>query len=138
MPQERLLERIRILDRNPDRRISRNVHSVIQSVQLYMLRILNTNQGSAPISDDFGMPDITGLPASLSGDKIQELLLSIKRMLQKYEPRIRNIRINFLPSEEGELLLKYQLSCELADTDERVPVVFEIDMTPDGKINVLA
>ena len=135
MREQRLLERIRLWDKEPDRRSRADTGRVIDSVLLHLQRILNTKEGSVPIAEDFGLPDFTDLIDNYP-ESIRDLERSIRKMVLKYEPRLRAVQVKFIPQEEATLSLDFQITAELETEDEKVPVVFESQMESSGKMKV--
>jgi type VI secretion system protein len=135
MREQRLLERIRLWDKEPDRRSREDTGRVIDSVLLHLQRILNTKEGSVPIAEDFGLPDFTDLIDNYP-ESIKDLERSIRKMVLKYEPRLRAVQVKFIPQEEATLSLDFQITAELETQDEKVPVVFESQMESSGKMKV--
>ncbi|MBW2109151.1 MAG: type VI secretion system baseplate subunit TssE [Deltaproteobacteria bacterium] len=135
MREERLLERIRSRNKDPHRRSREDVGRTMDSVLGHLQRILNTRQGNVPIAEDYGVPDFTdllhGYPQSL-----RDFEGSIRRTIRKYEPRLRSVRVNFIPKEEGAFSLRFQITGRLATEDHQDPVFFESVVGADGKISV--
>ncbi len=61
MREERLLERLGGIEREPRRRETQDVNRQVVSIPRHLERILNTRRGNVPIADDFGMPDYTNI-----------------------------------------------------------------------------
>jgi type VI secretion system protein len=135
MREQRLLERICSWEKEPDRRSREDSGRIIDSVMEHLQRILNTRQGSVQIADDFGLPDFTDLIDNYP-ESIMDLERSIRRMVQKYEPRLTSIQVNFIPQEDENLSLDFQITAELKAGDEKLPVRFDSQMESSGKVNV--
>ncbi len=135
MREQRLLERICSWEKEPDRRSREDSGRIIDSVMGHLQRILNTRQGSVQIADDFGLPDFTDLIDNYP-ESIRDLERSIRRMVQKYEPRLTSIQVNFIPQEDEKLSLDFQITAELRAGDETLPVRFDSQMESSGKVNV--
>jgi type VI secretion system protein len=135
MREQRLLERIRLWEKEPDRRSREDSGRIIDSVMTHLQRILNTRQGSVQIADDFGLPDFTDLIDNYP-ESIRDLERSIRRMVRKYEPRLSSIEVNFIPREDENLSLDFQITAELKAGDEKLPVRFDSQMESSGKVNV--
>jgi type VI secretion system protein len=135
MREQRLLERICSWEKEPDRRSREDSGRIIDSVMTHLQRILNTRQGSVQIADDFGLPDFTYLIDNYP-ESIMDLERSIRRMVQKYEPRLTSIQVNFIPQEDEKLSLDFQITAELRAGDEKLPVRFDSQMESSGKVNV--
>jgi type VI secretion system protein len=137
MLQERLLERIRHLELNPEHRGLTDPNRIINSIMLHLQKILNTRQGSAPIDDDYGVPDFTDLAATFSSESVRDLARSIKNVINKYEPRLSNVQIEAEPYGTEALELRFKIEGKLSmDKNVEVPVAFETVVDPDGRIQV--
>ena len=135
MRDERLLERIYHLEKNPDRREGHDPARQINSILNHLQRVLNTKQGSVPIADDYGIPDFTDLPGAFSTGSTHEVERIIKNVIEKYEPRLTKVRAGFIPQKEDRLALRFEIDARLA-TKEEIPVTFETVVTAGGKINI--
>ena len=135
MREERLIERIRLREKQPDRTTTEDPKRIIASVLRYLQKVLNTRQGGVQIAEDFGMPDLTdylrGYPASL-----REVEKSLRQTIIKYEPRLKSVRVKFVPQEENLLSLNFQIVARLAGGYPDQPVIFESQLGSDGKISI--
>ncbi len=137
MKHERLLDRIRILERNPDARFDEmGSADRIRAVREYLQRILNTRQGNSMIAQDFGMPDLTDLPSSMTGDRVTEIQRQIQELVRRFEPRMEKVNIQIRKAEEGSGMLRFQISGQLSEEEGSLPAVFEAEVEPGGKITV--
>ncbi len=135
MREQRLLERIQLWEKEPDRRSREDSGRTIDSVMAHLQRILNTRQGSVQIAEDFGLPDFTDLIDNYP-ESIRDLERSIRKMILKYEPRLSSVQVNFIPQEDEKLSLDFQITAELVSGREKLPVLFESQMESSGKVNV--
>ena len=71
---------------------------MIRSIQDHLQRILNTRQGNALIAEDFGVPDFTNIMGSFP-DSQRSMERQVRQTIQKYEPRLKGIRVGFFPRE---------------------------------------
>ena len=134
MREERLLERIQSWEKEPARREKENPRRVVDSVLRHLQRILNTKQGNVPIAEDYGVPDFTDFLNDIP-DSIRELEKSIRLTVQKYEPRLKGVKVSFIPQEEDLLSAHFQLVARLT-TDSKTQVFFETLIDSEGKVNV--
>lgn len=135
MREERLLERIRAWEKEPERRGREDPGRLAASVLSHLRRILNTRQGSVPIAADFGMPDFLEVLESYP-ESLREMERSIRQVIRNYEPRLRGVRVAFLPQEEDPLSLRFQVAARLSG-DPKTQVVFETLVTSDGKVELM-
>ena len=135
MQEERLLRRIIAWEKDPHRRTRADPKRIINSVREHLQRILNTRQGSVMIGEDYGLPDFAELLRDYP-DSLRDFERSIRMTIQKYEPRLKMVRVKLLPNEEDLLTLRFQVSASLAGQERRVPVLLESTVDQDGKVNI--
>lgn len=136
MNEQRLLERIRLMEQDPDRRDTAEPGLVVKSILDYLRMILNTRQGNAQIAPDFGVPDFTAMIGATGLDAVRDIEESMTEVILKYEPRLENVNIEFVPDENNLLSLHFKLQAKLKLEGREMPVVFETVLDPDGKIMV--
>ncbi len=136
MYQQRLLERIREVEKHPELRGNPDPEVVVQSVMRHLRMILNTKQGTAPIDDDFGVPDFTNLGSTFGQDTIPDIQRSIADVVRKYEPRLRGVAVTYIPQSQDVLQVAFKLEATIQTESRDVPVVFETVIDPDGKVSV--
>jgi type VI secretion system protein len=135
MREERLLERIRAWEKEPQRRGREDARRTTASILNHLQRILNTRRGNAPIADDYGVPDFTDLLYGFP-DSVREMEKSIRLTIQKYEPRLQAVRVSFIPQQEDRLSLRFQVAAKLAGDQDKVPVYFETVVDSAGKVKI--
>ncbi len=135
MREERLLERIRSWDRNPNLRDREDPRKVVDSVLKHLQRILNTRQGSVRMAEDFGTPDFTDFLGAFP-DALRDIERTIRGTILKYEPRLRAVRVKFIDREEDALFLRFQIIAELLTKNDKIPVLFESVVESDGKVKI--
>ncbi|MCK5505075.1 MAG: type VI secretion system baseplate subunit TssE [Thermodesulfovibrionia bacterium] len=135
MREKRLLERIQTREKEPSRRGSDDPRRITESVLEHLQRILNTWQGNVPIAEDYGVPEFTDFMYSMP-DSVREIERAIRQTVQKYEPRLRAVKVTFIPREEEDALsLRFQINARLSTGSKR-RVLFETLIDTDGKISV--
>jgi type VI secretion system protein len=134
MREERLLERIRLQENAPARRATDDHRRCINSVLSHLQRILNTRQGNVLIGDDYGVPDFIDFLQNCP-DSVRDIEHSIRAAIDKYEPRLSEVRVTFDSQEDDVLVLRFQIAARLS-TDGGQPVYFETLLDTDGKIRV--
>jgi len=135
MREERLTERIRSWNRAPDRRGGPDPKRMVDSIIRHLERILNTRRGSVQIGEDYGIPDVSDLTSGLP-DTLRDLERMIRNTIQKYEPRLKAVRVKFIPQEENMLAVSFQIVARLILEEEKDPVVFDSVMDSDGKVTI--
>ncbi len=135
MRENRLLERIALRQKDPHKRGREDPKQSIDSILEHLQRILNTRQGNVPIAEDFGLPDLTDLQQDYP-DSLRGFERAIRQTIQNYEPRLRAVRVRFIPNEEDPLSLRFQIVGRLANEEMKDTLHFESIVGSDGKISV--
>lgn len=134
MREERLLNRLRTWERDPARRGREDPRKIVDSVLEHLQRILNTKQGNVPIAEDYGVPDFTDI-RHFSAESVREIERSIRQTIQKYEPRLKAVRVSFVPQDEDNLSLRFQIAAKLV-SEAKAQVFFETVIDSEGKIDI--
>ena len=134
MREERLLERIRTWEKETTRRGKEDPRRITDSVLRHLQRILNTKQGNVPIAEDYGTPDFSDFLLTYP-DSVREIERTLRVAIQKYEPRLKAVKVTFIPQEEDLLSLRFQIVARLS-SESKSQVFFETQIDSDGKINI--
>lgn len=133
MQEERLLKRILSWEREPHRRSREDPRRVVDSVREHLQNILNTRQGNVPIGENYGLPDFIELFRDYP-DSLRDYERSIRMTIQQYEPRLKAVRVKLMANEEDPMTLRFQISARLVTREEKVAVLLESTVDPDGKV----
>lgn len=134
MFKERLLERVAHMERDSSYRpdvLSADVE--LQSILKYIQNILSTKQGSAIISFDFGIPDVTNFHDKSYGQYLKDMEDSLVETILKFEPRLTNVKAIYDKKDDQTILMNFKIQAELANHNN-IPVLFETVINPDGKV----
>lgn len=134
MHEERLLERIRTTKREPKRRGSDNQRRCIESVLLHLQRILNTRQGNVPIAADYGVPDFLAFLQTYP-ESVGTIEHNIKNAIDKFEPRLTEVSVTYIPDDEESLSLRFQIVASLTMEGGR-KIFFDTVVDTDGRIQI--
>ena len=105
----------------------------LQSVMSNLTRLFNTRQGSIDHLPDYGLPDTSSVyynaPYAIDG-----LRQAVKEVVQKYEPRLEKIYVEYQGSETLEdVRVTFLISAQL-DSGERVR--FQTTFASDDLVQV--
>lgn len=131
--QPTLLERLR----NPGRAGSRVLHvstrDVTDSILRNLQNLLNTTQGNCLTDDEYGLPHTSAIrstmPYATGG-----FLASIKRSIERYEPRLTSLRVRHVPSTDDGMELRFEIAGLIVDEDGRTTVRFETHVDDEGRM----
>ena len=136
MFKERLLERVAHMDEDPSYRpdvLDADVE--LRSIFRYVQKILSTKQGTAIISYDFGIPDVTNFHNKSYGEYIKEMEESLVNTILRFEPRLKNVKVTYDDQEDKSTVMHFKIEAQLLNFDD-VAVVFETVIKPDGKVAI--
>lgn len=92
--------------------------------------LFNTRAGSLSHLPDYGLPDITEIYRDIP-DSVVKLQTAIKRAAEKYEPRLRRVRVEHQDEDEYAMRLVFLLTGELHDRRKvRFETTFSSDHAP--------
>lgn len=136
MREHRLLERIASLGSDAERSHITRAEILVDSILDHLRRILNTRQGSVPLDLSFGVPDFTNLAGSFNSGTTAQMIEDISRMIQRYEPRLRQPQIRFSESQDEVLSLGFAISGFIAVDNQDIPVSLSSHVASNGRISL--
>ena len=84
----------------------------IISIMDHLNRMFNTREGSLAHLKNYGIPDISEIYRKMPHG-LEELQAAIKRAVEIYEPRMRNVRVTPRESEDDKFRLIFIISGEM-------------------------
>ncbi len=136
MDGTRLLERIRAMESASENTDEFTPTQLLESILNHLSSVFNTRQESAIIGEEFGIPDFSSLNSSFDADEISTIETSLLNVVTRYEKRIKNAKVNFVPDPKEPLKMQFALSGELVHQGSALPIVFETVLTPTGRITI--
>jgi type VI secretion system protein len=106
------------------------VDSIIEHLRV----LLNTRQGDAIASPTFGVVDFSDVVHAMPG-AVPSLVKSIRATVLEFEPRLRNVNVRHV-SEDGDLLLRFEISAQLANQKGGRTLRFATTVRPGGRFDV--
>lgn len=136
MLNKTFFETLRIIGGESDELNYSPSESIVDSILKNLNNILNTRRGNVQISDSYGMPDLTNFPGSNISDSTVELERLICTTVERYEPRLTNVKVNYNRGSDKNGSLKFSLSAETVGTNDenQKSVIFETIIISDGVI----
>lgn len=137
MPRERtLLERFNDPRPGEPLRTTQNTEMLAKSVLQHLSKVLNTRRGhSLTQPEDYGMTDLTELIHGFP-ESIKEVQQAIRTTIEKYEPRLRNVDVEYVKSDEDVLTLRFKITAQIATERQGAPVWFETVVAPSGQVEL--
>lgn len=125
-----------MMEESPERRLDTDSGTMVNSVLEHLMRVLNTKQGSVDIDPDFGVPDITNISSSFSAESVPELETAIRKVIENYEPRLRDVSVHFASQEDDLLSLRFSITAKMITDEKSKPIIFETIVDSDGQVKV--
>lgn len=103
------------------------------SVLEHLRLMCSTRQGTMLTCDDYGTATVSEMVHAFP-DAIAEMARSLKHTIQTYEPRLANVRIVHIPTDD--MTLRYEIHAQLARSGSPVPVQFETSIDSTRKVSI--
>jgi type VI secretion system protein len=125
MSQRGLLSRLGSGDRHID-----PVQSVIEHLKV----LLNTCAGESVTVPDYGLMDFSEIVHELPNG-VHKIQQSIRNVILKYEPRLKNVSVRYIPDDEP-LVLRFEVVARLNDPSRSL-VRLRTQMSSGGTFRVI-
>lgn len=112
-----------------------DVEALMESVRRNLGRLLNARQGMCETAPDYGLPALTDLTIG-SADYVQRVQEAIRVTVEKYEPRLRRLRVSLAPDEEKRQTLAFRIDAVLVGRGGEHRVWYQTRMTGAGLFDV--
>lgn len=136
MKERRLLERISAWEDGGQRTNQTQVDVLLKSVTGHLRRLLNTRQGSVQLDPLFGVPDFTNIAGGLNAGSTADIEADIKRMVLRYEPRIKSPKVTLRQDASDLLSIEFVLEGSLDVDDREIPLLLATTVGANGKVRV--
>ncbi len=102
------------------------------SIQAHLVHLLNTRRYSVPHLPDYGLPDIG---ETYQGNQAaeDELAETIRAVLAKYEPRLRDVRVRRVADPERRARLNFAIEGKISDGSRESTLLFQTQVLRDGR-----
>ena len=133
LSESRLLKRLRepIGERRTDIRTAKLSESILEHIQI----MLNTWHGNAQIQDDYGIAHLSDILREFPG-ALRSMEAGIRTTIEKYEPRLKHVRVHFEANPDNLLELRFAITAQLATPDDEDSIWFETIVDSGGHLVV--
>jgi type VI secretion system protein len=136
MARERgLLERLSDPKPGAPRTTRQSDGALVASILEHLGKMLNTRRGNVPVAPDYGIPDLADMVHSFP-DAIRIMEQAIRTTIEKYEPRLSNVRVRYSGSEDDVFSLHYEVTAVLAASGTGGAVSFDTRVASNGEVSV--
>lgn len=106
-----------------------------ESIVEHLRVLLNARRGNSLSAPDFGIPDFSDLVHNFPG-AVQVLQRAIRETILAFEPRIKQVTVRHVPSEDP-LTLRYEITGQSANSrGGRGSLRLTTQMSAGGHVNV--
>ncbi|MHC4063116.1 MAG: type VI secretion system baseplate subunit TssE [Planctomycetota bacterium] len=117
---------------------SEDLEALMDSVRGHLTRLLNARHGMSQALPDYGLPAMSDLTVG-GGDYLQAVQAAIQTTIEKYEPRLRRVRVTPVVDEEIEQrTLTFRVDAVLISQTGEHRVWYETQVSGDGDFEVSA
>ena len=135
MRERRLLERVSYWERGVDRSSQTQAETLVRSICNYLIRLLNTRQGSAPIDRLFGVPDLANVAGGLSSGATADVEEELRRVISRYEPRLLKPRVTAVAQGTEVLSLSFSVSGMIDVDHQLIPLQLSTRLDGNGRLS---
>ncbi len=107
----------------------------MESVQRNLGRLLNSRHGMSEAAPDYGLPAMTDMLVG-SDQYLRAVQESIRVAIEKYEPRLRRVRVTQQVDEGDKRTLVFRVEGVLVGRSGEHRVWYETAFSPSGKFQV--
>ncbi len=123
---------------NPEYAVARRAvseHEIRSSILEHLRLMCGTRMGSMLTCPDFGVMDPSDLVHAFP-DATTLLARSLRVAIETYEPRLQNVRVKFIADEGGDLVLRFEVSAQIARDGGKLPISFETALDATRQLSV--
>ena len=114
-----------------------DIDALVESVRRQLQRLLNAREGMCEVAPDYGLPALSDMVVG-AGDHVGRVQDAIRTVVEKFEPRLRRVRVSPQTEDEGRPshVLRFRIDGVLVTRSGEQRVWYETAMTPTGALNV--
>ncbi len=112
-----------------------DVEALMESVRRHLGRLLNARHGLSEAMPDYGLPALTDLTIG-SGDYVHLIQEAIRVAIEKYEPRLRRVRVHRVVDEDAPQTLSFRVEATLIGRSGQHRVFYDTSMSGKGQFQV--
>jgi type VI secretion system protein len=89
----------------------------VRSVVSHLGYLFNTRRGSLPHLPEYGLPDVAEVYRDMP-DSVEPLRLALKEVVERYEPRLKRVRVESAKSDPHAMRLIFVVSGQTIGGDD--------------------
>lgn len=112
-----------------------NVEELKESVRQHLARLLNARHGMSSAAPDYGLPSLVDLITS-TGEHVGTMQRAIRETIEKYEPRLRRVRVSCTGEDAPMQPLAFRVDAVLIGRHREYEVGYVTAVTKNGMFDV--
>lgn len=112
-----------------------DLEALMDSVRVHLTRLLNARHGMSEAMPDYGIPALTDLTIG-SGDYVQRVQDALRVAIEKFEPRLRRVRVSRVEDEDLHHKLLFRIDAVLISQSGEQRVCYETQVAGQGQFEV--
>ncbi|MBX3394915.1 MAG: type VI secretion system baseplate subunit TssE [Phycisphaerae bacterium] len=112
-----------------------NLEEMLESVRGNLGRLLNSREGMCEASPDYGLPALTDITVG-SADYLRRLLDGIRETIERYEPRLRNVRVSLREGESTQTKKVFRVEANLVSKSGEHRVWYDTAVRSSGRFEI--
>jgi len=135
MAAESLFERLRKAVSGSSHPAEESHQARVRSIGLNLTNLFNSWAGHAPAQMDLGMPAPSEIAHNYPGS-ITDVQRAIRTCIEKYEPRLTNVRVMHVEGEGDSLQIRFQIDAQLAGQGQAEKFSFDTLVDHAGQVMI--
>lgn len=112
-----------------------NLEALMESVRNHLAKLLNSRHGMSEALPDYGLPSLVDVVVD-SGNYVQLVQDAIRSTVEKYEPRLKRVRVSRKEEEGNKQTLVFRVDAVLISKSGEHRVWYETSIRGTGKFDV--
>ncbi|MBK8269751.1 MAG: type VI secretion system baseplate subunit TssE [Planctomycetes bacterium] len=112
-----------------------NLDELLESVRKNLGRLLNARQGMCETVPDYGLPALTDLTIGTT-DYLRKLLDSIRDTIERYEPRLRSVRVSLREEDSSNTKKVFRVEGMLVSKSGEHRVWYDTAVRASGRFDI--
>lgn len=112
-----------------------DIEALADSVRRHLRRLLSSRHGLSQALPDYGLPAMTDLVVG-SSDYVHRVQEAIRSTVEKYEPRLRHVRVTHHAGEGDKHTLSFLIEGVLVGRTGQHRVCYSTGPSGDGRFEV--
>ena len=112
-----------------------DVSGLMESVRAHLRRLLNARHEMSECVPDYGLPAISDLSVDV-GDYVKTVQDAIQVTVERYEPRLRRVRVSRVTDEDEGRTLNFRVDAVLVGRSTEYRVYYETSLGGSGQFDV--